>query len=302
MIKKKVSATASPKVITLTPKQLTEIAANAAKAVGDELKTTFAGEMEELRHLVTGRDLQAAEEELLEIEGTETEDEEACDDATMTTKKVKAAKMKKEEDDDEEDDDDEDDDEMDAVEDHGIDEGDLEEMGPDPDEDENDEPGQFNKDAKNKGSKTTSEDKVGRNVNKAVTGSAEILKTLRRAVKVSRNLAAQVQELRSENAQLKKEFKKYKVQATKMSAETSRRSSEGTINAEVAGLLRKGGIDVQEFQASGQKFTSADVDALIQASGIECDVTKRMEIKNKIYKSGMMEDGVVDRGNMRGLI
>jgi hypothetical protein len=306
-MKKKVTTTATarskaPALLTMTPKQIADIAASAARAVGNELKTEFASELADLRTLVTGRDLAAAEEELQEIEGSdeEVENTEACDEPGMATK-VKAAKMKKNEDeDDDEDDEDDDDDEMDAEVNSDIDKGDLEEMGPETedDEDDDDEPGSFNKGAKNHGDDTTGNKKLGRNENKAVTGSAEMLKTLRRAVKVSRTLAAQVQELRLENAKIRKEFKRYKVQATKMSAETGRRS-EVKISADVAGLFSKGGIDVGELKASGQKFSVADVDALITASGLELDAVKRIEIKNKIRNEGLMDEGMVDRSSFR---
>lgn len=297
---KSVTTTAG-RTITLTPGQVASIAAKAAQTVGDGIRQ----EMQDLRSFVSTRhDMQAAEDELsaIELDAGKTEeteaameDEEACD---MSTKKLKAAKGKKMEDpEDEEDDEDDDEDDMESVGD--VSDGDLEKMGPDTeDADLEDEPGQLNKGAKNMGDKTTSQDKVGKNENKPVTGSAiaAAMKLLKRSLSVTRKQSERINALVEANAKMSKRLKKYEVQASKFGADVARRSNDSNqLAPELSGLLAKSGINAAELQQSGQKLSAQDVDAILAAAGIDFDVTKRIEVKNKLKANGMMEDGVVNR-------
>lgn len=296
------------KVVELNAEKIAEIAAAAAKAVGDTVLPTMARQTKILASIAARQeemDLQLAargsavteEEEELEIAANEHEEdheEEACED--MTTKKVKAAKKHEDGDEEDDDEDEDDDEEMESAEDHGIDEGDLEEMGPETEEDEedDDQPGKINKGAKNKGRTGNTDERLGKDINEPVTGAA--LRVLRRHVK---DMQKQLNAMSQHNKLLTKELSKYKKQARKVSAEIGRRSAETNqfaVPAEINGMFAKAQVDLDAMRASGQRLSGTDVDAVIQASGLELDVTKRIEMKNKLRNAGLMDEGVVVRG------
>ncbi len=209
----------------------------------------------------------------------------------MRVKKAEAAAVddeearskNEEEKEDGEDDGDDDDDDMDSA----IDKGDLEDLGEANDEDD-DDPGHLNQDTTNKGSKTTAEDKVGKNVNKAVTGAAyNVLKSKFAEV------LAEMQAMRKENKKIKAALKATKGQVIKASAEIGRRSV--AYPQEVAGLLRKNGIDPIQLQASGDKLSVEQVDGML-ADMRGLSTVDRINLKNRLVEHGAMDDGRVDRG------
>lgn len=280
----------------LTPDKIATIAAAAAaKAVSDTLGPTIGRQTKILAGLSASfskldeKISAAVEEEELEEEvlakgktakdEDDEDDDEEDDDEEASA--VKAAKKKAEDDGDDEDEADEEDD----VEGEGVDKGDLEEMGEDSDDDD-DDPGHINKEAKNKGNKTTSENALGPNVNKGVTGSG-----LKLALKKIAALSARVGQLEATNVSLKKQLKAQKELAVKASAEIGRKS----VGADVLMLLKKNGIDPEDLHASGQKLTVPEVDALLaDVKGL--DITARMELKNKMLQAGFMEQGFMQRG------
>jgi hypothetical protein len=148
----------------------------------------------------------------------------------------------------------------------------------------------MNEGAKNKGSKTASEDKVGKNLNKPVTGAAAIL-DLRRQV---RALAQEIRAAKQENVELRRKLGTVKRQVSAHAEEQGRRSISAS--SEVVGLLQKSGIDAVELRASGQRLSPSDVDAIFASAGVQLDPVKRMELKNRFLEAGLMEEGHVNRG------
>ena len=270
-------------------KQLVELAASAA---ADKTKNELAPTLTKLARAVNAAmtrldaldiDLIAAGAKKAEEEKEEEEekDEEACADPG-----IKAAKKKDEEDDDGDEDED-DEEEMDAE----TDKGSLEEMGPNTDDDAegNDTPGNFGKGAKNKGNKTTSEDKVGKTVSHGVTSSA--------CMKANKRLAAMVAELTASVRSLEAAQSKQKKQLKAAAEQTDRRSKviNASLDPTVAGLLTKSGLNPLQMQASNQVLTVGEVDALI-ANGIpDLSPVERMTMKNRLLQAGLMENGSVSR-------
>lgn len=232
----------------------------------DKLEVTAAGSV------ITAED----DEEVVddEIEAG-SDEEEACDDEM---------KSSKHEDHDDDDDDDDDEEEIDSA----VDRGDLEELGSKLDsklggDEDEDDPGHLSEDAKNKGRKTTSEDKMG----KTVASAREA-----RLLKQNKALARQVAELTASQKLLNREIKKTTKQVKIAAAAQGRKS----MDAVTAGLLAKNGINVDDMVASGTKLTVAEVDAVLEAGGLKLGITERMTIKNNLLQGGLMEMGAVNRG------
>jgi hypothetical protein len=254
-----------------------------AAAVGKVVKRTLAPVLETQERILARFDA-------MDIEADDVEDVEAADDEEACAKcgkthmgacKMKAAKKKPADDDDDEDDEDDDEDDEDI--DSEIDKGDLDDMGPEEDEDD-DEPGSLNKEAKNKGRKTTTESKTGKNVSSSRLEAS--LARERAARRENRALQMQVEELSASVKAIKKQVK--------AAAVDQGRRSATLLPAEIAGLLRKGGIDYKELQASGQKLEVDEVDALLAAvGGLPND--KRIQLKTELAKRGIMVEGRVQR-------
>lgn len=282
---RKKSTTVSP---GLDPKEMIRLTASAAAdAVAERMK----GAIEAVGNL--NARLDALEISILAGSRTEDEDEEdddaeACSDEMTTGKKVraKAKKQPPPEDEDEEDDDNEDED-IESANDHGIDEGDLEDMGDMGDDEDDDKPGKLNRDTKNMGSKTTADEKVGRTVASAQYSSL---------VKANRALASQIGELKASVRKLLRAQASTQRQVS-AAADSTDRMSRMVIPSELTGLLAKGGISASEMAASGRKLTVSDVDALLRTvdsslgNGV-LDIAHRMQIKNNLRANGLMEDGV----------
>jgi hypothetical protein len=196
---------------------------------------------------------------------------------------------KKPEDDEDEDDEDDDDEDIDATTVGDIDKGDLDDMGPDTDseDDPDDEPGHINKGARNKGGKVASEDKVGKHASDGgITGAR-----LANALKANKKMARDIAELKAQVGALTKTVKR-QVKQIAAAGEQNRRS----VDPSTLALLSKSGIDARELQASGQRMTVAEVDAVLAASGLNLGPVERMTAKNKLLQEGLMEDGAVQRG------
>ena len=280
--------------VSIDIKKLVEMAASAAaEKTAEALKPELASLATSIADVATRQD--ALE---LAAAGTVTdEDEITAAGKEMCTCEMKggkhaegcamnAAGKKKEEDDEDEDEDEDDDDEMDASKfTSDIKTGDLEDMSTEDPDDDMDDPGHLNKDATNKGNKTTSEDKVGKTVSTA---------RLAASLKANKALAAQVAVLTSTTQKLKKRLA---AQGKQISAATNdmNRRSVVPLDNQLTGLLAKHGINASEVQASGQKFTVTEVDTML--AGIPgLDNVARMTIKNRFLQADMMDQGAVSRG------
>ncbi len=158
----------------------------------------------------------------------------------------------------------------------------MDDMGPEEDVDD-DEPGKLNNEAKNKGRKSSSEDKTGKNVT-----SGRLAAALERERRTTRKLNAAMEQLED----LQKQMKRMKKQVA-LAAETQGRKSTA-LPAEITGLLRKGGIDASELMASGQKLTVDEVDAVLMAVG-GLPPEKRIQLKTEMSRRGIMDEGRVQR-------
>lgn len=273
---------------TLDPQKLVEItAAAAAKATAGLLAPTIGRQTKLLAEMATRQDKfelllagrtidTAADDEEDDDEDIEAgaDDEEACVDDMK-------GKGKKPADADDDDDDDDDEEEIDA----DVDKGNLEEMG-EGGGDDDDEPGHMTDNAKNKGSKTTSEDKLGKTVSSA---------RLSAALKANKQLAKDNADLKASVAKLSKRVSATSKQVKAAALEQGRRSAV-VIDANTAGLLSKSGINPSELAASGQKLTVGEVDAILEASKLNLGSVERMQAKNNLLAAGLMEEGAVNRG------
>ncbi len=280
-----------------TGKSTQSIAEIAAAAARKAIKAELGPITQILANLQARQEEQAIEIAAKHSEPDGDEAEVGEDVDNITTKKVDAegedveARFAKKGDDEEPDGDEEDMEDEDDMESEGIDKGDLDEMGPGGSEDENDEPGAFNKGAKNMGSKTTADEKVGPSVNKAVTGAA--LKVLRRTVKAQQE---QINKLTAAYSKLRKEHKQVARQASiAASQDTGRRS----LSAELTAFLQKGGVDPGSLQASGEKISIAACDGILStieaSAGTSLGPIKRMQIKNELLERGYLDEGKVTR-------
>jgi hypothetical protein len=316
--KKKVAVAATQDTTQPQPLNAAKVARIAAKAAAEAVGATLSGVINRQTSILAGL---ATKLDALDIASARREDEEEDEEEAtadmavptpMTTKKEDeeddeeasaiAAKKKEpvEDDDDEDGDEDQDeDDDMESAVDTDIDRGNLEDMGPsdEDDADLDDEPGQLSKGATNKGDKTTVEDKVGKDINKAITGSR-----FKALMKQTKALAAQVQTLTQrlnasaqENKKLQKQFTRVNDQVVRASSEVTRRS----VPAELQGLLQKGGLDPIEMTASGAKITASEFDAILANAGVQLDNLTRIRLKGEAVRSGFMEEGAVDRGYRR---
>lgn len=268
--------------VKLTVKELISLAAAAAtKSMTASLKPALDEQSKLLGDMGTRltaieAGTRSAKEDDEEVDDLETDD---ADDVDAAGKKPAG---------DDEDDEDEEIDDEDELDSAAVDTGDLEEMGPDTEDDADgdDTPGHMNKGSKNKGNKSASENKVGKNVNKGVTGSA-----LAALTKQVAKLTANYDTVVAQNAKLTRQLKRQTVQVTAAAARLNRRS----VSPELAGLLAKQGLSSTDLLAEGKKLTVQEIDAVIAASGIQLDPTARMTLKNGFRTAGLMEDGVVTR-------
>ncbi|MDE2102964.1 MAG: hypothetical protein KGL39_37315 [Patescibacteria group bacterium] len=296
---KKTTATGSGKS---ADEQLVKLAASAAAdGVVSQLQPTLATLGKAVTNLAARMDAfeinsLAAAGAVPALEASEDDEEE--DTTTITAARKKKGETKddggddgdddEDEDEDGDEDGDDDDDDMESA----IDKGDLEEMGPETEDDEDgdDEPGSLNKGTKNKGSKTASEDKVGKNVNQPITGSM-----YEQAMKLNRKLAKQIAAQGQQIAALTKQLRKTKKQVSAAADAQDRRSIAASSDPMLDNLLAKAGTSVQEIRASGQPLTVGQVDQVLAAGMPDGSPVDKMTFKNRLVQQGLMEQGHVVR-------
>lgn len=284
----------------LSEKKIVAIAASAAKSAVEEANEPLMTLMKKAFKKVVSIGDRVDALEMEAVSAASGDDEEDDEDINAASKKAKGEEEDEEEacdmtsakkgDDDDDDDECDDEDDMDA---ETVDKGDLEDMGPETedDEDDNDEPGHLSQGAKNKGAKQTSEDKLGKDTNEPITGSA-----LRKALKAAKQHRKEKRDLLARIALLEAAQKKQRKQIKAASDTQGRKSMMSALDPMTAGLLSKSGIDAREVQASGQKLTVAEVDAILAAGGVQLDNVTRMQFKNNLLERGMMEQGGINRG------
>jgi hypothetical protein len=238
-------------------------------------------------HIEAAKD---ADEEEVEIEAEgddkeedkeETEIEADADENDEEDDGEDDGKKKKMEDDDDEDDDAE----LDAQ---------LEHLAEDEAEEK---PGEFNKDAKNEGEKTTRTGKIGKEKHMAVKASSiHATSSLIRELYAShRAQRTKLKTLRAAS-QKKIESLENKIEALNAQVEQyAERVDRRSLPAELTNFLAKGGHDVRELFASGKKLSVAEVDEIFASSPHQLDVTTRMWFKNQLLDKGLMEQGEVVR-------
>ena len=301
--------TAKKKVVAGTPKpeiDVTNIASLAAEAAVGAIQPTLiqlARGQAKLSARLDEMDLDMlSHKQVAAGKGEEEDDEEACkmenakeeEDDEEEAAAVAAAKKKNCDDDDDsddggDDDDEESDDDDDEMDSGADDESKLEKLGPktDDDEESDDLPGQLNKGATNKGDKTTSENKVGKTVNEAVLGAKYV-----HARKQLKRMRAEMAAMSSELAKYRKTVKANRRQLAAAAEGTERRSMCADTDPMVIGMLQKSGLNAREMQASGQKLTISEADAVIKAlfDG-SVDPRESMALKNKLLEAELMEQG-----------
>lgn len=192
--------------------------------------------------------------------------------------------------------------------------------------------GELNKDAKNKGDKTTVTDpptqgvKVGGGVAKgrlkssglkagkpfpglkssasiqaaaveiaSLTAQVGQLKRINR--KAIDQLNAQAREYKKDRQKLLNKVESLEAQAEKWATGVTRRSV--AVPVEIRNLMAKSSVDVNELQREGKKLSVSDVDrmfAVAKEQGIEVDTTMRAGYKTRMYELGLMESGQQEWG------
>lgn len=158
-----------------------------------------------------------------------------------------------------------------------------------PDEESSDpDLGQLNKNAKNKGHKTS--------VNAAA------VKTIRQIAASANNrinsLKAETKKLRKKLSASTKNQKALETQVEDMQSQIedfTNTMAPKALPADVRMLLSKGGFDVNELHASGRKLTVAEVDNMFASVGVSLNPTERMTMKNHLLEKDLMEQGEMDR-------
>lgn len=268
----------------LTTEQLIAVVSAAATTTANKLFVQYSKKQEAL---FSGLEARLDSMELARIEGStavadvDAEEETEMEAGQMVEEDTTAAEADDEEEMDE--------DEMDA---EGINKGDLDDLGPSLDGDD-DDPGHLSNNTSNKGNKVVSEDKLGKNVNKPVTGGNARLEA---ALEANKRLAKKVAAQSTDIAKLQRQLKATTKQVAAATAAQGRRSAV-VLPSELQGLMRKNGLDPVNITAGGQKLSTSEVDAIFASVGAEVQLTsqQRMAWKNALYRAGAMDDGAVQR-------
>lgn len=272
----------------------------------NDRQTQLHNDVEELKGLYMIQAAAHEEEEDEEMSAAHEED----DDEEMS-----AAKDNKQDDND---DDEGEEDDLDAME-------DLEKEAVEED------PGDVNEDAKNKGDKTTvtnppnQREKVSGNIAKKrlqssgvkakaskrlfpglkssasiqaaameiATLTSQVQKMKRQNQTVVEQMHAAEQSYRKETKKLKGELEILRAQAEKWSDQVNRRS---VIPVEIRNLMAKAQVDPYQLKAEGRKLSVEDVDRMFDiaaSQGIQVDTTMRAAYKSRMYQEGLMESGEV---------
>jgi len=258
------------------------------------------------------------------------DDDDDDDDEEMSAGKAEDEEAAKEDEDD-----DDDDDEMSAAkkndesDDEDGDEEDLDAMEDLEEQSVDEEPGEINKDSKNKGSKTSvtkpprqgspnpggvSEGRLksagmkgwgkkpfpGLKSSASIKAAALQINTLHAQMRklkkgnrqLVRALQAQEQQYRKEIKKMKGSVQELRAQAEKYSNQIDRRS---VVPVEIRNLLGKANVDAREIMAgTAQKLTVEAVDSLFRVAaeqGIHIDTTMKAAYKNRMNELGLMESG-----------
>jgi hypothetical protein len=221
-------------------------------------------------------------------------DDDDDDEMTAKGKGTQASRNDDDDDDDDNCDDDDDDDDMDAS--QAIDDannGNLPVLDDNDDDDEG-KPGHINEniDQTGKGSNTTVDDKVGKTVSRAVSSARE--KILSQQVL---ELQKQLKTSSRRTDQLEAKLSKVGTQVQAAAADTTRRSA--ALPADITALLSKANVDGRELQASGNKLTVDQADGILaafeQSTNVKLDAVKRIQIKNQLSETGLLDDGRISR-------
>lgn len=289
--------------------------------------TSLAGEMEDVKGLIT---LQAAgkkddDDDDEEMSAARREEEEDDDEEMSAARKeddddddddeeMSAARKKSDDDDDDDDDsdgeDDDDDDDLDAMEDLSKKDADM-------------DPGEFNKDAGNRGNKTSvtrppkqGDSQFENSIAKGRLKSAGAFPGLKRKKGMAASIQAAsemiselqasnrklVKQIKAERAQAQEQFGKMKKRINKMNAQMERFADQearrSAVPVDLRNLAAKAGYNLEEIRGNGQKLGVDAVDAMFAAAkeqGIELDVATRIGMKNRLLDLGLMDQGVEER-------
>jgi len=157
-----------------------------------------------------------------------------------------------------------------------------------PDEESADpELGKLNKNAKNKGRKNN------------VNASSAVAILASRANTRIKTMKAEMSKLREKVRKKDKRVKAIETELEAVQAQvadfTEKNMGPRSLPSDVKMLLGKGGYDVSEMQANGQKLTVPQVDEMLAATGVTLSPTERMAAKNHLLQAGLMEDGAINR-------
>lgn len=267
-------------------------------------------DMKQLYQISAAARREEDDEEMSAARREEDDEEMAAGNDEEDDEEMSAAKSKSDDDEDDDSsdssDDDNDDDDLDAME-------DLEKKAADP------EPGEFNDDAKNKGSKNsvTNPPRQGDSqfsnsvASKRLSSAAKPFPGLKSAAgiqaaayigdlkaqvgKLKKQLQAQAVESKKTKMQLKKMRNRYEAMEAQVARYADNEDRRSAISVDLANLAAKSNIDLYEMRASGSKFSVEQVDQIFSNSGLNLDATQRMALKNKFMESGLMEHGEVRR-------
>lgn len=112
--------------------------------------------------------------------------------------------------------------------------------------------------------------------------------------KSKKALKRQIEAAAEETARLNTKIEALEAQASQWAEMVNRKS---VVPVEIRNLMAKGNMSAQDMMASGEKVPVATVDSLFAAlenSGVQVDIVKRAELKNRMYQLGLMESGEVN--------
>jgi hypothetical protein len=187
-------------------------------------------------------------------------------------------------------------------------------------EDASEEPGEVNKDASNRGSKTTvtkppkqGEHFKGNVAKGRLHSSGKEKNGMKKPFPGLEAAAVQLQTLHASNRKMRKTIKamaeqahvdrkKYKNQIKSMQASLEHFAElEGRRSAiphELTNLAAKAGYNLGEIKANGQMLSVELVDnmfAVAKSQGIQIDPEQRMAMKMQLEEQGLLEDGKIER-------
>ena len=258
-----------------------------ADAIGQQntLLKGMVQSLEEVRSLSIEAAKEEEEEDDMDAARHHEEEEEDDMDAARHHEEEEEddmdAKGKKAEEDDE---DEEDDAELDAE---------MEHLEDDPAEEE---PGEINDDAENKGDKTTRSGKIGKSKKMAVKASSIQASSVIRELYASHRVLRKKYRTLQARSTAKIESLTNKLEAVEAQVEAyANREERRSVSPELNNFLAKNDVNVGELRAEGRKLSVAEVDAIFANSPVAHDPTTRMWFKNQMLEAGVMEQGEIHR-------